>query len=138
MRRAPRVMLPRLCLVVVPAVAAACTHTTPRAAEVADAGAGTASAARPDASVERRCLPVVSKACGCTYSCGVGERDGDHWTVHHPVWKNAPLKASVTSWCVSGSCTDAFDVQIVCDSICAPRPADPTCHFDPSGACVGR
>jgi hypothetical protein len=133
-------------LVLLPVVAIACTRETPKAADAAGADAGSAAtvtpsaaaSATPDASFNRRCLPVVAKACGCTYSCGVGVRDGDHWTVRHKFWTNAPLRAQVTSWCVSDQCTDAFDVQIVCDGICAPRPADPTCHFDGAGACVGR
>jgi hypothetical protein len=26
----------------------------------------------------------------------------------------------------------------VCDGICTPTAADPTCHFDSAGNCVGR
>ena len=92
--------------------------------------------APPPPSDERRCLPVVSKDCGCTYSCGVGEHTGDHWTVRHPFWKDAALRGQVTSWCVGGACTDAFAVELVCDGTCLPRPADATCHFDGAGACT--
>ena len=86
---------------------------------------------------ERRCLPVVAKDCGCVYTCGVGERTGDRWIVRHSFWNDAPLKAVVEPWCVAGKCTDAFAAEIVCGVICAPKPADSTCHFDATGACVG-
>ena len=82
-------------------------------------------------------MPVVAKECGCTYSCGIGERDGDRWTVRHEFWKGATLRARVDAWCVDGQCTDAFFAEITCDGICAPKPADPTCHFD-GDRCVGR
>src|SRR5262245_43447723 len=54
-------------------------------------------------SVEYHCLPVVAKACGCVYSCGLGRRDGDHWVVTHDHWKT-PLTATLDKWCVDGSC----------------------------------
>ncbi|HEY1959579.1 MAG TPA: hypothetical protein VGH28_28410 [Polyangiaceae bacterium] len=113
---------------------AACSRTPQKAS----APAPEASVVVADAGVERRCLPVVSKECGCTYSCGAGEREGDHWNVHHPSWKDSPLRAKITSWCVGDAgCTDAFAAELPCDIVCAPRPADATCHFDSSGACVG-
>jgi hypothetical protein len=85
---------------------------------------------------EHRCLPVVAKACGCVYACGSGEHTGDHWTVTHAFWRDTPLRATLQPWCVDGTCTDVFAAEIVCGGICAPRPADPTCQFDPSGACA--
>jgi hypothetical protein len=85
----------------------------------------------------KRCLPVVAKECDCVYSCGVGEQRGDHWLVRRAYWKDAG-KAQIESWCSHGECTDAFAAEIICDGICMPKAADPTCHFDASGACIGR
>jgi len=95
-------------------------------------------AAAPAASPTTRCLPVVAAACGCVYSCGLGTFDGKTWTVHHEFWDDLALNATVAPWCVDGQCTDAFSAEIVCAGICAPRPADPTCHLDDAGRCVGR
>ncbi len=87
---------------------------------------------------ERRCLPVVANLCGCVYTCGLGVKaDNTHWTVTHGFWKDSPLRATVARWCVKEACTDAFTAEILCSIICAPKPADPTCHFDAGGACVG-
>jgi hypothetical protein len=85
----------------------------------------------------RRCLPVVAKECHCVYTCGVGEARGDHWMVRHAFWKDSELEARTEQWCVGDTCTEAFAAKIVCDAICAPKPADATCHFDATGACVG-
>jgi hypothetical protein len=97
-----------------------------------------APAPAPAQAIEKRCLPVVAKECGCVYTCGTGTRDGDHWTVTHSFWKDMPLKAKVERWCVDEACTEAFAAEIVCSGICAPKPADPTCHFDAGGACIGK
>jgi len=94
-------------------------------------------AAPGSAAPERRCLPVVAKDCRCVYSCGTGERHGDRRAVHHSFWKDTELQAVVEPWCVEGKCTDVFAATIVCDAICAPKPADPTCRFDAAGACAG-
>ncbi len=93
--------------------------------------------AAPAATPEKRCLPVIAKECGCTYSCGAGVRDGTGWRVTHSFWKGNDLKAAVERYCVGGACTEVFSAEIVCDGICPPKAADPTCHFDGSGACVG-
>lgn len=87
---------------------------------------------------ERRCLPVVSSQCGCSYPCAVGERAPDGgWRVRHePIWKDAVLEGKIVPWCVDGACTDAFDVELVCDGICAPKAADPKCRFVGT-RCVG-
>jgi len=83
------------------------------------------------------CLPVVAAECGCVYSCALGIPASARWyTVMHPAWRGAPIRARVRRWCASGQCTDAFFVEIVCDGECAPRPADPSCHFD-GDRCVG-
>lgn len=94
--------------------------------------------AAPPAPVagERRCLPVVAADCGCVYTCGVGTRAGDGWTVTHGFWTE-PLRARLDRWCVDGQCSEAWFGEIVCSGICVPRPADATCHFDDAGACVG-
>jgi len=85
-----------------------------------------ASAAAP-----KRCLPVVAAACGCVYTCGVGtETSPGSWSVDHPFWAPSKIKATIAPWCVSGDCTDAFHGEIVCDGICAPKPADHGCHFE--------
>ena len=84
----------------------------------------------------KQCLPVVAAECGCVYSCALGTAVGDRWAVTHPFW-TTPITATVRPYCVDGQCTDAFHGEIVCSGICAPRPADPTCHLNPTGACVG-
>jgi hypothetical protein len=88
-------------------------------------------------TAERRCLPVVAAECGCVYSCGVGTRDAEGWSVAHSFWGDTPVRARVDRWCVEGQCTEAFFGEIVCDGICAPRPADPSCAFDAEGSCSG-
>ena len=106
---------------------------------IMEAGVPDATAAdAPSAVVERRCLPVVAKECGCVYSCGTGIKDGDFWKVTHPFWRNTELTAKVEKWCAGVACTEAFHAEIVCDGICMPKPADTTCHFDDKGACVGK
>ncbi|HJL15256.1 MAG TPA: hypothetical protein RMH99_06345 [Sandaracinaceae bacterium LLY-WYZ-13_1] len=92
--------------------------------------------ADPGSAAERRCLPVVAAECGCVYSCGLGTRDGDGWSVRHAHW-DRPIRARIDRWCVDGECTDAFFGEIVCSGICAPRPADPTCVIDASGCRSG-
>jgi len=119
-------------LVLLAACGGSSTSTPP-----VDRGRSAPPMVKPSATPERRCLPVVAKDCGCVYTCGGGERTGDHWIVRHSFWNDAPLNAVVEPWCVAGKCTDAFAAEIVCGVICAPKPADSTCHFDPSGACVG-
>ena len=91
----------------------------------------------PPATEHRKCLPVVAKECGCVYSCGSGVEASDHWNVTHSNWKPTTLHARIEPWCVAGRCTDVFAAEIVCAGICAPKPADATCHFDASSACVG-
>jgi hypothetical protein len=88
------------------------------------------------AEAETRCLPVIAKECHCSYTCGTGVRDGDHWMVTHEVWKD-PLKARVEQYCEGQPCTPVFAGEIVCDSICNAMPVDTTCHFDASGVCRG-
>ncbi len=84
------------------------------------------SKAAPPALV--KCLPVVAKECGCVYDCGTGtSTDGKTWHVRHAFWKDTELTAVVEPWCVGGACTDAFAAQIVCDGICAPKPARTDC-----------
>ena len=87
----------------------------------------------------RRCLPVVSQECGCVYKCGLGVQvgNGATWSVSHVFWPGMPLTARVVSWCVADKCTPAFAAELVCGGICAPKPADSTCHVDAVGACVG-
>ena len=78
---------------------------------------------------DQRCLPVVSKQCGCTYTCGLGTRAGDRWNVHHAFWQDAELHATIIAWpSTTGGTTEAFDVDIVCDGICMPKPVDPKCE----------
>lgn len=90
-----------------------------------------------DASA-RRCLPVVSSACGCVYDCGVGALRADGgYDVTQPFWGDSVLDGRVSAWCVDGQCTDAFDVELPCSIICAPKPADATCGFDAQGRCHG-
>lgn len=99
----------------------AATPTSPDAAPTKPTAAGAA----------RECLPIVADKCGCVYSCGVGVRQPDgSYAVHHEFWKSATLKARVADWCAGGKCTPAFHAEIVCDLICAPKPADATCHFE--------
>ncbi len=118
----------------------ACSHPqeTPPTAAVASAAPSPLSS--PFAAVpaeKRRCLPVVAAGCGCVYTCGVGvETKPGVYAVRHPFWKDTPLVATVKPWCVAGTCTDAFHGEIVCSGICAPKPADATCHFE-GDACVG-
>lgn|GEM_PF-2894492 len=90
------------------------------------------SRAKPTpAAAARECLPIVAKKCGCVYSCGVGVRQPDgSYAVHNDFWKSAALKAHIADWCVGGQCTRAFHAEIICDLICAPKPADATCHFE--------
>jgi len=108
------------------------------AAVTAEPRSGVTSRAGLPGAAEARCLPVVAAACGCVYDCATGVPAGaDDWTVHHPFWGDKPLRARVDRWCVSGECTDAFMAEIICDGICAPKPADATCHFD-GDRCVGR
>ena len=85
-----------------------------------------------------RCLPVVAKACSCTYSCGAGKPQADgSYVVHHDFWKGIDLAAHVINFCVGDACTDAFSVEIACSAICAPKAADTSCHFDADNHCVG-
>jgi hypothetical protein len=82
-----------------------------------------------------RCLPVVSEECGCVYSCAPGvPLGGGTYQVSHSFW-DEPLTGRIDQWCVADECTEAFFVELVCDIICAPRPADPTCGFR-DGDCV--
>lgn len=82
-------------------------------------------------TAQRRCLPVVADECGCVYTCGVGtETSPGVWSVEHPFWAPTKLKAKIAPWCVSGDCTEAFHVEIVCGGICTPKPADRGCHFE--------
>jgi len=116
-----------------PAPAVQATAPAPAAA------AASSPAPRPlpaSGSPEVRCLPVVAKECGCVYACGRGVRDGDHWKVTHSFWKGTVLRAVIQRWCVHGQCTEVFAAEILCAQICAPRPADPSCHLDGGGACV--
>lgn len=110
----------------------ACTREAPKAALDVDAGASaTPSASASASAAPKRCLPVVADACGCVYTCGVGaEISPGVWSVDHPVWAPNAVKAKIAPWCVSGDCTDAFHGEIVCSAICAPKPADHTCHFE--------
>ena len=92
-----------------------------------------ASASAPAAGARgaKRCLPVVAAECGCVWSCAVGiESSPGTWSVTHPHWGGTPLTAKIGPWCEGGDCTDAFLADIVCDAICAPKPADHGCHFD--------
>jgi hypothetical protein len=89
------------------------------------------SALDASASNAKRCLPVVAAECGCVYTCGSGEETSPgKWKVTHQYWAPSILDAKVSPWCVAGDCTDAFRAQIVCDVVCAPKPADHTCHFE--------
>jgi hypothetical protein len=97
----------------------------------------TAALGSGSAASTKRCLPVVSKECGCVYSCGTGELRDGKWIVGHSFWKNTELAAVVEDWCVGGECTPAFAVEIVCDIRCGRKPADASCHFDDAGTCVG-
>ena len=120
------------------ALAACGPDRHPSPAPLANRAPGAPAAASPTAAApERRCLPVVSDACGCVYTCGVGVRVAAGWTVTHPFWGDEPLAAQLGRFCVGDACTEAFHVELVCDGICAPRAADATCHFDDRGACVG-
>jgi hypothetical protein len=127
-------------------VLAACGSPPTRPAEVPGSGSAVAPAIAPDATIApgsgsavagKRCLPVVSKECGCVYSCGTGELRDGKWVVGHSFWKDAELEAVVEDWCVGGECTPAFAVEIICDVICPRKPADASCHFDDAGKCVG-
>ena len=60
------------------------------------------------------------------------------WSVSHPFWGKTPLNATVAQWCVGGACTDAFHGEIACSAICAPKAADPTCHFEGDACVSGR
>lgn len=101
-------------------------------------GVNPALATAMAAHIDARCLPVVAKACGCVYACAKGiSTDGKRWTVTSAVWKGRPLAATIEPWCVGGVCTDAFAAELVCDGICAPKPADATCHMNKDLECVG-
>jgi hypothetical protein len=107
------------------------------ASVVVDTTTPATSASTTPPSSAKRCLPVVSDDCKCTYSCGTGtETSPGKWSVSHPFWGQHPLDAKIAPWCVAGDCTDAFHAQIVCDGVCAPKPADHTCHFE-GDRCVG-
>jgi hypothetical protein len=85
---------------------------------------------------DERCLPVVSKECGCVYPCALGTpstREGGY-QVRAALWETA-LEGRVELWCAEGQCTPAFHVELVCDGICAPRPADTTCALR-GGRCM--
>ena len=85
------------------------------------------------------CLPVVAAECGCVYDCGVGEHQPNgSYLVTHSFWKGIKLEARIAQWCSGNECTDAFHAAIVCDGICAPRPADPTCHFEGDDCVTGQ
>jgi hypothetical protein len=116
-------------------VAPATTPTGPRSGPYPVHTVAAAAAPAPP----HRCLPVVSQECGCVYTCGDGVQvgNGATWNVSHGFWPGTPLTARVVAWCVAGSCTDAFAAELVCGGICAPKPADATCHVDAQGACVG-
>lgn len=92
----------------------------------------------PTAPRERACLPVVSEECGCTYACSAGTLDpasaSQEYVVQSEFW-DEPVRATVADWCVGGQCTPAFHVDLVCDGICARRPADATCAFREGGRC---
>ena len=76
-----------------------------------------------------RCLPVVAADCGCVWGCGIGTPLADgRYQVIHEHWAST-ITAHIDQWCVDGECTAAFFGDIVCDGICSPSPADPTCHF---------
>ncbi len=99
--------------------------TRPPPAETGSAGTAGAHAEA------KRCLPVVAAECGCVWGCGTGvESAPGVWAVSHPHGGGAPLRAKVGPWCVANDCTDAFLVELECDGICAPKPADHGCHFD--------
>jgi hypothetical protein len=108
---------------------AACHASAPDKPGPANRASPTASTAPAGApAVQTRCLPVVAKECGCVYDCGKGEStDGKAWRVTHACWKDIVLDAVIEPWCVDGKCTDVFAAQIMCDGICAGKPADPTC-----------
>jgi hypothetical protein len=107
------------------------------AAVTAEPRSGVTSRAGLPGAAEARCLPVVAGACGCVYDCATGVPAGsDFWTVRHPFWGDKPLRARVDRWCAGSECTEAFMAEIVCDGICAPKPADATCHFE-GDLCVG-
>ena len=88
------------------------------------------------AETETRCLPVIAKGCHCSYTCGTGVHDGDHWMVTHEMWKD-PIKAQVEQFCEGQPCTPVFSGEIICDGICNAMVVDRACHFDGSGVCRG-
>lgn len=86
----------------------------------------------------RRCLPLVAADCGCVWGCAIGTPTaGGGYLVQEPRIAPDGVKAVIQPWCVQGECTDAFHGEIICSGICAPKPADASCHFDSAGACVG-
>ena len=117
-----------LCIV---AATAACTRS-PRSTKHAPVSPAplpvvTAPPVAPDADLTR-CLPVVARECGCVYDCGLGSPNGDgSYSVRHEFWGDTPLRAKIAEWCVDGQCATVFDAEIVCDGICAPKPADASC-----------
>lgn len=124
--------------------AAACSSSSSTGAPTADeplqstAGPNTDEADPNEAPTTDRCLPVVAAECGCVYECGAGELQPDgRYHVSHSFWSGG-MTARVDEWCADGQCTTAFFGEIVCDGICAPRPADPTCHFAGSACVSGR
>jgi hypothetical protein len=120
---------------------AACSsggHATPPSTEPLQSTAGpTASEADPnEPETTDRCLPVVAADCGCVYDCGVGTlQPNGLYSVTHSFWGTTPITARIDEWCADGACTEAFFGNIVCDGICAPKPANSTCHFE-GDACV--
>ncbi|HEV8323728.1 MAG TPA: DUF1304 domain-containing protein [Myxococcota bacterium] len=116
---------------------AASGTTAAETGTVATAAASTAAPATA-AAAGARCLPVVSKECGCVWDCAAGvSAGGDKWIVRPAFWRGAELRARIDRWCVGPDCTDAFDVELdACDSKCVPRPADATCRFE-GDRCVG-
>ncbi len=132
-----------LCLSLASLATSCAPSATPRTEPASSAPEPTAETTTPEAAPtsgpgpERRCLPVVAAECGCVYSCGVGTRHAEGWSVAHSFWGDTPIRARVDRWCVEGQCTEAFFGEIVCDGICPPRPAEPSCAFDAEGRCAG-
>jgi hypothetical protein len=113
------------------AVVAACSGG-PRPAADPPANHIRADADLPAPPTAHRCLPVVAFDCGCVYGCGDGTEQSDgSYQVVEQTW-SSPVRARVSQFCIDDECTDAFFGEIICDGICAPHPADATCHFDGS------
>jgi hypothetical protein len=77
------------------------------------------------------CLPVVAKNCKCTYDCMYGRsKDQRTWWIE---WHGKDIAGVVENYCVDGKCTDVFAVELTCDGICAPKPANPNCRLEGAG-----